>query len=91
MIKSKEVKVYQDRLYCDECGEEMEFTGMALTSYPMQYPHVCPKCGKRHTTTELYPKIRYEVIEETSTKIEKTPSGPSAERTYRQQYDDSLI
>lgn len=64
MIKSKEVKVYQDRLYCDECGEEMEFTGMALATYPMQYPHVCPKCGNRTTKDDIYPKIRYEVIEE---------------------------
>lgn len=64
MIKSKEVKVYQDRLYCDECGEEMEFTGMALATYPMQYPHICPKCGNRTTRNDIYPKIRHEVIEE---------------------------
>ena len=30
MIKSKEVKVYQDKLYCDKCGEEMKFTGMGF-------------------------------------------------------------
>lgn len=60
MIKSKEVKVYMDRLYCDVCDEEMEFTGMVLTSYPPQYPHSCPKCGHRITTTEQYPKVRYE-------------------------------
>ena len=69
----------------------MQFTGMALTTYPMQYPHVCPKCENRTTKNDIYPKIRYEAVEEVSTKFEKTPSGPSAERTYRQQYDDSLI
>lgn len=62
VIKSKEVKVYQDRLYCDECGEEMEFTGMCLTSYPPKYPHMCPKCEKRVIMTEIYPIIRYEEI-----------------------------
>lgn len=65
MIKSEEVKVYQDRLYCDECGEEMEFTGMALTTSPMQYPHICPKCESRIVKHDIYPKIRYAVIEET--------------------------
>ena len=62
VIKSKEVKVYRDSLYCEECGEEMAFTGMALASYPMKYPHICPKCGKRVTKTEKYPTIRYEEI-----------------------------
>lgn len=64
MIKSKEVKIYQDKLYCDECGEEMEFTGMALATYPMQYPHKCPKCDNRMTMLDIYPKIRYEEIEQ---------------------------
>lgn len=63
MIKSIEVKVYQDRLYCDECGEEMQFTGMALATYPMQYPHECQKCGNRMTKNDIYPKIRYKEIE----------------------------
>lgn len=63
MIKSKEVKVYQDKLYCDKCGTEMEFTGMALTSYPMQYPHMCPKCDYRETHHVVYPTIRYEKID----------------------------
>lgn len=63
MIKSKEVKVYQDKLYCDKCGTEMEFTGMALTSYPMQYPHMCPKCDYRETRHVVYPTIRYEEID----------------------------
>lgn len=63
MIKSKEVKVYQDKLYCDKCGEEMKFTGMGLTSYPMRYPHKCPKCDNRMTMFDIYPKIRYVEIE----------------------------
>ncbi len=63
MIKSKEVKVYQDKLYCDECGEEMKFTGMGLASYPMQYPHKCSKCDNRMIMLDIYPKIRYVEIE----------------------------
>ena len=61
-IKSKEVKVYQDRLYCNECGEEMKPTGMALATYPKKYPHICSKCGKRVNMPKIYPTIRYEEI-----------------------------
>ena len=63
MIKSKEVKVYQDKLYCDKCGTEMKFTGMALATYPMRYPHMCPKCDYRETHNVVYPTIRYEEID----------------------------
>lgn len=60
MVKSKEVKVYQDRLYCPVCENEMEFTGVVLTSYPAQYEHVCHKCGKYLSVSKSYPCIRYE-------------------------------
>lgn len=60
MIKSKQVTTYKEHLYCDVCGTEMKFTGMALTTYPMQYPHVCPHCGERITMGEIYPCLRYE-------------------------------
>ena len=52
VINSKEVLEFSDRLFCDECAEEMKFTGMALASYPMRFPHICPKCGKRVTKTD---------------------------------------
>ena len=63
MIKKTEVKTFEERLYCDKCGEEMKFTGMALCSYPMQYPHQCPNCGHRETTMVQYPYIYYESID----------------------------
>lgn len=59
MLKSTEVKVFVERLYCDECGEEMVFSGMVLCSYPPKYPHECPKCGFKTTMEEQYPKIQY--------------------------------
>lgn len=63
MIKSKEVKVYQDKLYCPICESEMEFTGAVLLSNPAQYEHECPKCGKRLNLSKSYPCIRYEEVE----------------------------
>lgn len=64
MLKKREVRTYKVELICDECGVPMEFTGMMLTSYPPQYPHKCPKCGKHETVFECYPKIEYEYVDE---------------------------
>lgn len=64
MVKSNEVKVYIDRLYCNECGTEMEQGDIVLCTYPPQYPHICPKCGFRITTDIKYPNVRYENIDD---------------------------
>ena len=40
MIKKVEVKTFAEKLYCDECGEEMKLNEMGLVTnltYPMQY------------------------------------------------------
>ena len=52
-----EVKTYTIRYLCDECGKGwMKPTGMTLTSYPLQYPHVCSECGRNDTFWDKYPK-----------------------------------
>ena len=61
MIKQTEVKVFKEKLICDDCGEEMKSTGVVLMTYPVQYPHVC-LCGKKTTLSEKYPRIAYEEI-----------------------------
>ena len=49
MEKSRQVKVYEVRLYCDECGEEMKEVepNVVLTTFPPQYRYYClnPKCS----------------------------------------------
>ena len=64
MIKEDKVEVFQQRLYCDKCGTEMKFTGMALTTYPMQYPHKCPICGYRENAHCVYPDVVFRRIDE---------------------------
>lgn len=64
MIKEKEVKCVMQRLYCDQCGTEMRYTGFVLTSYPPQYPYECPQCGYQETKVESYPRIDYVELEE---------------------------
>lgn len=63
MIEKKEAKTYIVRLYCNNCGNEMESTGVVLTSYPEQYPYECPNCGSKITANERFPKIEYQEIE----------------------------
>ena len=66
MIKKTEVKVFIEKLYCDECGEEMKEVepSMVLTTYPPQYMYYClnPECslkGKTIYTHHHYPYIYY--------------------------------
>lgn len=67
MEKSRQVKVYEVRLYCDECGEEMKevYPSVVLDSFPPQYAYHCvnSKCssgGKVVYIPHLYPYTYYE-------------------------------
>lgn len=57
-------KIYQVpvelHLHCDNCCTEMEFDGNVLMSDPPQFPHTCPKCGKKQIMDAQYPHIEYE-------------------------------
>ena len=66
MIKKVKVKTFAERLYCDECGEEMKLyeTGLVTNlTYPMSYIYQCPNCDHRETTSIQYPHIYYEVMD----------------------------
>ena len=67
MEKRRQVKVYEVRLYCDECGEEMKEVEphVVLGSFPPQYAYhcvnsECPSRGKIVYGTHLYPYTCYE-------------------------------
>lgn len=68
MIKTFRTKTFIERLYCDNCGTEMQSTGIALTTYPAQYPHKCPNCGEQVTMMELYPRSVFKEAEEVKEK-----------------------
>lgn len=70
MEKRRQVKVYEVKLYCDECGEEMKgvYPGVVLDSFPPQYAYHCvnPDCsseGRAIYDTHLYPYTCYEAEE----------------------------
>ena len=64
MIKKTEVKVFIEKLYCDECGGEMcmdDMTKMLLT-FPPQYSYRCVNCGKTTVMNKPYPITIYEEV-----------------------------
>lgn len=73
MIKKKKVKVFEERLYCDECGEEMKYTGETYLTCPQQHSYCC-KIGlegdDKHEklVKEHYPRIVYEEVEDDDQK-----------------------
>lgn len=54
------LEVVRIEMECQSCGEgRMYWTGVTLTSYPPQFPHVCSNCSARHTYLEHYPTLKY--------------------------------
>lgn len=44
-VKRTKADVYIERLFCDSCGTEMEFTGVELYSNSPQHPQRLPICS----------------------------------------------
>lgn len=61
--EAREVKTYKVIARC-ECGGQMRQTGVVLTTYPAQYPHVCDRCEKAGTYFKKYPTYVYGYVEE---------------------------
>ena len=60
MIKKRYLVPFEERLYCDDCGTEMQLSNKAIMADPPQYEHFCPKCGKSVIMDEVFPNIKYE-------------------------------
>ena len=59
MQKIVEVTGLKVMQFCDECGEELVFTGEVLLTNPEKYVHRCPKCGNTEWFPKSYPYIEY--------------------------------
>lgn len=63
-----DVKPVKIEAVCDCGGIYKMNPNVVLAIYPPQYSYQCNKCGKTTTSTEIYPKILHEKIEERNNK-----------------------
>lgn len=54
-----EVRVYRQELRCDECDVELQVDPAIARESWMAYFYRCPKCGKRESHGELFPRTIY--------------------------------
>lgn len=59
MEKKIEIRAYEVRYYCDECGKEVEFAGTTTFRNPPQFEYVCCECGQTYWLEKQYPIIEY--------------------------------
>lgn len=70
MERLKIIDVLVDKLYCDNCGAEMQPYGMVYMTSPPQYPYMCPLCDNKTISTEgAYPIYYLELSDGTMLKI----------------------
>jgi Zn finger protein HypA/HybF involved in hydrogenase expression len=58
-----QIETFKEKLFCEECREEMVCTNMTYLSHPPRFEHECPKCGRKTTESDKYPRIVYKEIE----------------------------
>ena len=59
MIKrARAIEVYQDNLYCDECGKLIKGPRGKYMTNPPYFEYIC-ECGYRMTSRVQYPQVRY--------------------------------
>jgi hypothetical protein len=63
--RQREVLAYTIDYLCDECGEPMKQTGIALMSNPPIYPHVCKNGHTKTFRDKQYPHIDFKLKEKT--------------------------
>lgn len=59
----KEFKCVMQRLFCDNCGTEMQHDGYVVSVHSLQNSYKCPKCEREVSMSEEYPRID-RVVEE---------------------------
>ena len=62
MIKKVEVRVFKLKLFCDICGNEMEYI-MEMRPFAAHQLHKCNNCRHSVLIKEKYPIIKYEEFE----------------------------
>jgi ribosomal protein L37E len=83
-----EVKNYVVDMLCDRCGEGyMRPEGnIVLTTYPLQYPHKCNRCGYTRSFIKKYPYLNNEYWKEEEEFDNTTVKGFIADEWYRENF-----
>ena len=58
MIKTYKCIPVVEKLYCDDCGVELDECQVLLTP-PEKYKYMCPRCRKEIVTEKMYPATSY--------------------------------
>jgi len=65
------VRPIRVRLFCNFCPEVEMIRDGAYPTAPPRYPHYCPICGDKQTTSAMYPHIRYVSDEDLEDSMER--------------------
>lgn len=83
-----EVRTFVVDMLCDKCGEGyMRPEGnIVLTTYPLQYPHRCNRCGYTRSFIKKYPYTDNEYYMEEEVFDDATVKGFVADEWYRENF-----
>jgi len=62
-IKTVKVEAYKNKVFCAECGDEMDYTGGAKLCCPLLYIHRCRGCGVTADLDINASEIEYREVE----------------------------
>lgn len=57
-----EVKTYRVTYDCDECGDEVVYSGTYNPTSPPKCHHKCQGCGKKYVFLTMYPNTIYKEV-----------------------------
>ncbi len=65
MVKDKRLKRFMERVYCDECEDELDLRGTEFcTTDGVTYKYTCPGCREQTKSKIKYPRIVEKEIED---------------------------
>ena len=62
ITKEFEVVPVLTKVYCDECGGELKYSGKTLTSSPPKFQHTCVECAATESLKDVYPTINFKEV-----------------------------
>ncbi len=65
MVKDKRLKRFMERIYCDDCEDELDLRGSEFcTNDGVTFKYTCHTCRNKTTSKIKYPRIIEKEIED---------------------------